>query len=136
MNARRNDSDSRDEEVAAIRKEPRRRGLLVPTTTSDQYRYIHHDQEVLNTIQENGGALEAAGVLFGQVEKRYWRLAGVLYEIDRTEAYGHAGYDSFQHFVQDELGMAYDQARQLVQTYWTLRGLGVDSKQLEDLGWT
>lgn len=65
---------------------------------------------------------------------RAWELAGMLYEVKETEIYKAWGFDSFNNYIEDEVGLGRRAVNQYIANFRTFRvQLGVDQTNLKDL---
>lgn len=124
-----------DGDVRVRTRQPPPHTLPVPARLNDSPPF-HHDPVVLAAIEGHQGALNAAAALVDRVEDTYWKLAGVLYEIDDKGLYREKGCADFKEYAERELGIGYQKARQFVQIYRTFRELNVDHERLSEIGWT
>ncbi len=103
---------------------------------------IQHNEEVIRLINEQG-AIVAVKALLEQVDQTYFNVGGLLTEISESALHEHHGYEGtkgFHDFVETELGIAYQKARNLIEIYEVFRDPRVMKKltasRLKKLGWS
>jgi hypothetical protein len=70
------------------------------------------------------------------IEKGYIALAQLLHETWENAYFIRWAYDSFQEYCQEELGIQYRRAKYYVSIADTVKKLGIEWEEIEDIGWT
>ena len=89
---------------------------------------------MLNITREE--ALDQIPNLIGSIDFTYFRLGGILSQVQNNGWYSASGYETFRDFVKGEYNMEYRKARYLMAIYVSLVESGVSWEKIKHLGWT
>ena len=81
-------------------------------------------------------AIDAIPNLLAGADENYFRLGGVLSEIQMKKYYEGAGYETFRAFVETEFDLKYRKAMYWIQIYDCLVTSGIPWSTVRDIGWT
>ncbi len=73
----------------------------------------------------------------GRLEEEYLRLAGLLFQVSDSGIWEDWGHESFEDYVDGELGFRYRKAAYLISIFRVMvQELGKDASDLRGIGWT